>query len=93
MASCFKWLFHSSRRWDRSSITFNRAPLFQKIEAEYEALIIDLIYADGNCGFCVQGDLKLIIKQVNGDFVLKEIAFLSYRTFIQKLTKFLRYSI
>lgn len=36
----------------------------------------------------VQGDSKLVIQQVNGEFSLKEGALASYRKTIQKLTKF-----
>lgn len=35
----------------------------------------------------VQGDSKLIIEQVNGEFALKEVVLVEYRTAIQKLIK------
>lgn len=36
----------------------------------------------------VQGDFKLIIKQVNEEFVLKETALMSYQIDIHKLIKY-----
>lgn len=57
--------------------------------AEYEALVIGLVSAlrMGVQKLRVQGDSKLIIQQVNGEFSLKEGALASYRTAVQKLMK------
>lgn len=54
-----------------------------------EALIIGLISTLQMeiCRFCVQGDSRIFIKQVNEGFALKEIALLSYQTAVQKLIK------
>lgn len=57
--------------------------------AEYEALILGLIATLklGVKKLQVQGDSKLIIEQVNGEFALKEAALVEHRTAIQKLIK------
>lgn len=58
-------------------------------EAKYEALIIGLT-TTLNMGILrlrVQGDLKLIIKQVNGEFELNEISLMYFRMVVQNLVK------
>ncbi|XP_028058066.1 uncharacterized protein LOC114261939 [Camellia sinensis] len=56
-------------------------------EAEYEALILGLIAAEKHSikKIQIQGDSKLIVKQVLGQFVLKEPALATYRTTVQRL--------
>lgn len=58
-------------------------------EVEFEALVIGLAFTLRMTiqRLQVLGDLKLIIKQVNGGVVLKEIGLVLYRTTIQKLVK------
>ncbi|XP_028058636.1 uncharacterized protein LOC114262473 [Camellia sinensis] len=53
-------------------------------EAEYEALILGLIAAEKHNikKIRIRGDSKLIVKQVSGQFVLKEPALATYRTTI-----------
>ena len=56
-------------------------------EAEYEALILGLIAAKKHSikKIRIRGDSKLIVKQVSGQFVLKEPALATYRTTVQRL--------
>ncbi|GMP48863.1 hypothetical protein CsSME_00016061 [Camellia sinensis var. sinensis] len=56
-------------------------------EAEYEALILGLIAAEKHSikKIRIRGDSKLIVKQVSGQFVLKEPALATYRTTVQRL--------
>lgn len=71
------------------SVAFKLEFLCSNNEAEYEALVIGLTSAlrRGIQKLEVQGDLKLIIKQVNGDFTLKEISHIPYRTTVQRLVR------
>ena len=50
-------------------------------EAEYEALLLRLIFAQevGARCLCIRGDSNLIIKQANGEYGLKEPALVPYR--------------
>ena len=54
-------------------------------QAEYEALILGLFTtsAIGVNNLCIHGDSNLIVKQVNGEFALKESMLASYKTFVQ----------
>ncbi|XP_028070435.1 uncharacterized protein LOC114272919 [Camellia sinensis] len=56
-------------------------------EAEYEALILGLIAAEKHSikKIRIRGDSKLIVKQVSGQFILKEPALATYRTTVQRL--------
>ncbi|XP_028053606.1 uncharacterized protein LOC114257970 [Camellia sinensis] len=56
-------------------------------EAEYEALILGLIVAEKHSikKIRIRGDSKLIVKQVSGQFVLKEPVSATYRTTVQRL--------
>ncbi|XP_028055176.1 uncharacterized protein LOC114259368 [Camellia sinensis] len=56
-------------------------------EAEYEALILGLIAAERHNikKIRIRGDSKLIVKQVSGQFVLKEPALATYRTTVQRI--------
>ncbi|GMP93460.1 hypothetical protein CsSME_00043281 [Camellia sinensis var. sinensis] len=56
-------------------------------EAEYEALILGLIATEKHSikKIRIRGDSKLIVKQVSGQFVLKEPALATYRTTVQRL--------
>ncbi|XP_028095686.1 uncharacterized protein LOC114295612 [Camellia sinensis] len=59
--------------------------------AEYEALILGLIAAEKHSikKIRIRGDSKLIVKQVSGQFILKEPALATYRTTVQSfLDKF-----
>lgn len=62
------------------SLSFKLAFHCSKNEAEYKVLIIGRIFIlqMGICRFYVQGDPELIIKQVDEESVLKEIALVSY---------------
>ncbi|XP_028123762.1 uncharacterized protein LOC114320886 [Camellia sinensis] len=65
-------------------------------EAEYEALIWGLIAAEKHSikKIQIQGDSKLIVKQVSRQFVLKEPVLATYRTTIQRLLdKFQKFEI
>lgn len=57
--------------------------------AKYEALLLELksTLKLGVKKLRVQGDSKLIIKQINREFALKEASLVEYRTDVQKLTK------
>ncbi|XP_028062982.1 uncharacterized protein LOC114266295 [Camellia sinensis] len=60
-------------------------------EDEYEALVLGLIAAEKHSikKIRIRGDSKLIVKQVSGQFVLKEPALATYRTTVQRfLDKF-----
>ncbi|CAL5375032.1 unnamed protein product [Camellia sinensis] len=56
-------------------------------EAEYEALMLGLIAAEKHSikKIQIRGDSKLIVKQVSGQFVLKEPALATYRTTVRRL--------
>ncbi|XP_028054430.1 uncharacterized protein LOC114258639 [Camellia sinensis] len=56
-------------------------------EAEYEALILGLIAAEKYSikKIRIRGDSKLIVKQVSGQFVLKEPSLATYRTTVQRI--------
>ncbi|KAG5562371.1 hypothetical protein RHGRI_005194 [Rhododendron griersonianum] len=57
-------------------------------EAEYEALILGLMAAL-NCGItllCIKGDSKLVVRQTNGEYAIREPPLASYRTIVQRLT-------
>ncbi|XP_028080536.1 uncharacterized protein LOC114282093 [Camellia sinensis] len=56
-------------------------------EAEYEALILGLIAVEKHNikKIRIRGDSKLIVKQVSGQFILKEPALVTYRTTVQRL--------
>ncbi|XP_028084857.1 uncharacterized protein LOC114285975 [Camellia sinensis] len=54
-------------------------------EAEYEALMLGLIAAEKHSIKKIQRDSKLIVKQVSGQFILKEPALATYRTIAQRL--------
>lgn len=56
-------------------------------EAEYEALVLGLLAAlnVGATHLCIKGDSKLVVKQTNGDYAIKEPALASYRTITQRL--------
>lgn len=58
-------------------------------QAKYEALIIGLIspLQMGSSQGSGAGRYKLIIKHINREFALKEIAFMSYQTTVQKLIR------
>lgn len=45
--------------------------------------MVDLCPVNGNRRLCSKGDARLIIKQVNVEFALKEIALVTYQTIIQ----------
>lgn len=78
-ASCLQRLFHSLRRQDRSnvicflwhyvSLSFKLKFPYSSTEAEYEALIIRLIFTlqMGVHKIYVQGNYRLNIRQVNGE--------------------------
>lgn len=99
MTSSLWWIIHTSRRGagvvlynpDGVSISLSfklEFPCSSNI-AEYEALLLGLISTLrlGVKRLRVQGDSKLIIEQVNGEFALKEVVLVEYRTAIQKLIK------
>lgn len=76
---------------DRTNISlpFKLEFFCTKNKAKYKDLVIEFISAlkMENQRLRVKEDSKLIIKQVNSEFTLKEISLVSYRTAVQKLLR------
>lgn len=72
-----------------ASLAYKLDFLCTNSDAKYEALVIGLTFALRKRiqRLQVQGDSKLIIKQINGDLAPKEIGLAPYRAAVQKLVK------
>lgn len=73
---------------DPDGVNISEFPCSNNI-AEYEDLLLGLIFALnlGVQNLRVQGDSKLVIEQINGEFALNEAALVDYKTATHKLIK------
>lgn len=56
-------------------------------EAKYNVLKLGFLKAlrRGICSLCIKGDSFLVVQQVNGEYTLKHLSLVPYKTAIQRL--------
>lgn len=80
-------MLHSPDDRQKMSLSFQLDFPVSNNEAEYEALVIGLSLASNLeiKRICVRGDSRLVVKQMDGEYAVKEPSLVPYRSLVQKL--------